>query len=99
MEQVIFEIIISAGNARALAYDALKCAEDGNFEEAESLLKQSDEEVSKAHKAQTGVVQKEAAGEKVEVSVLFVHAQDQLMTTLSERQLIEAMIRLIKRQA
>ena len=43
MELVVFEIVNSAGTAKGLAYEALKEAEDGNFEEAEKLLKEADE--------------------------------------------------------
>lgn len=99
LEKIVFDIIINVGAARAASYDALKAAEKGDYEEAEQLLKVADEEVKKAHQAQTDVIQKEARGEGIPVTVLFVHAQDQLMTTLAERQLIENMIAMYKRIA
>lgn len=97
LEKIVFDIIINVGAARATAYDALKVAENGDYDEAQRLLKVSDEEITKAHKAQTDVIQQEARGEGMPITALFVHAQDQLMTTLAERQLIENMIVMYKR--
>ena len=42
------------------------------------------------------MIQKEASGEKIELSLLFVHAQDHLMTAISEKTLIEQIIELRK---
>ena len=83
MEVIIFEIISQGGTAKGLAYEALEAAENGDFKKAEELLKESDECLREAHKIQTEIIQAEARGEKTEVSVLFVHAQDHLMTTMT----------------
>ena len=97
LEEIVFSIIIHGGNARVKAYEALKAAEEGDFKTAEKLILEADEEIGNAHRIQTDIIQKEAGGEKVELSVLFVHAQDHLMTAISEKGLIENMIRLYKR--
>ncbi len=97
MEMVIFEIINHGGTAKGLAYEALKMAEEGKYEEADKLMKEADQELLQAHHVQTRIIQSEAAGEKMEVSVLFVHAQDHLMTAIEAKSLIECMIRLYKR--
>lgn len=96
MELIIFEIISTGGTAKGLAYEALEAAEKGNFEEAERLLKESDEALNQAHKVQTDIIQAEARGEHTDVSVLFVHAQDHLMTAIEARNLIEKMIKMYK---
>lgn len=97
LEEIIFSIIIHGGNARAKAYDALKSAQNGDFKEAEDLMLEAEKEIGSAHRIQTGIIQKEADGEKVDISVLFVHAQDHLMTAIAEKGLIENMIDLYKR--
>lgn len=96
-EEVIFEIILHAGNARGEAYDALKAAQAGDFEKAKEHLENAEKEVGIAHRAQTNMIQSEINGEKVEMSLLFVHAQDHLMTSIAEKGLIENMIDLYKR--
>lgn len=99
MELVVFEIISHAGTAKGLAYEALEAAEEGDFDKAERLLKEADEALLGAHHVQTSLIQKEAAGEKTEISMLFVHAQDHLMTSIEAKNLIEHIIKLHKKLA
>lgn len=96
METIIFEIILHAGNARAEAYEALRAAQAGNFAKAAEHLKQADDEISIAHRTQADIIQQEVQGKKVEVTLLFVHAQDHLMTAMSEKNLIENMVEMHK---
>lgn len=98
-EDIVFEIILHGGNARAHSFEALRLSELGQFDEAAELMKAAEEEIGLAHKIQTDIIQKEVQGEKYEVNVLFVHAQDHLMTAVSENTLIENMIKQNKRIA
>ena len=95
-EEIIFTIILHAGNARAEAYEALRAAQAGDFDKAAEHLRQAEEEVSAAHRVQADMIQQEAQGNKVEITLLFVHAQDHLMTALSEKNLIENMVEMQK---
>ena len=97
MEQIIFEIISYGGTAKGISYEAIAAAQEGNFEEAENLLKEADEALVQAHQIQTNIIQAEARGDKYEVTVLFVHAQDHLMTAMEVRTLAETFIALLKR--
>lgn len=93
---VSMTIIANSGDARSFAYGALEAAKKGDFEEAEELLKKSDESATLAHKAQTELLFKEANGEHQEVNVLLVHAQDHLMTSMLAVELIKEIILLHK---
>lgn len=75
-------LIVHSGNARSLAMEAIQEAKEGNFTEAEKLLKECGEAGLEAHKIQTELIQKEAQGNTMELTLLFVHAQDHLMTSL-----------------
>lgn len=97
MEVIIFEIISHGGTGKGLAYEALRAAEKGDYEEADRLMKEADKELLAAHNIQTQIIQQEAEGKNAEVTVLFVHAQDHLMTAIEAKSLIECMIRLYKR--
>ncbi|MEC3791674.1 PTS lactose/cellobiose transporter subunit IIA, partial [Clostridioides difficile] len=44
----------------------------------------------------TELIQKEAGGDKSDISILLIHSQDHLMTCMSERNLIKEMIMLRK---
>lgn len=92
LETVVFEIITNSGLAKSLVYEAIKKSEQGKFDEIDDLLKEADEYLVKVHNVQTEFIQKEASGDKVEIGVLFVHAQDHLMSTLEIRNLSEALI-------
>ena len=95
----IFEIISHSGNARGLALKHLKEAVEFNFEKAEELIKQGQEELNMAHKTQTKLIQAELNGVPSEKTLLMIHAQDHLMTAMSEQKLREHMIRIVKKLA
>ncbi|MFT4148034.1 MAG: PTS lactose/cellobiose transporter subunit IIA [Micrococcaceae bacterium] len=94
MENLIFEIIVHSGNARANLYEALdEAAKDAPQEKIDELLKTASEEMTEAHKIQTDLIQSDLRGEG-KITLLMIHAQDQLMTTMSEQTLIERMIKM-----
>lgn len=96
LETIIFNIIIHGGNARALAYEALEKAREADYEEVERLLEECRQEMTLAHNTQTKLVQDEVKGENVKISLLLIHAQDQLMTSMTEQTLIQQMIEMQK---
>ena len=53
VEMISFGIIANAGDARSFAFQALEAAKKGKFDEADELMKKSDEAATLAHKAQT----------------------------------------------
>lgn len=90
--RIAMDMILHAGNARSLIYKASEKSKEFHFEEAKELMKQAEEELNCAHIAQTGYIQKEASGEKMEYSILFAHAQDTLMTIVSEHNMMNQML-------
>jgi len=91
-EQIIMQIIVNGGDARTNALKAIRCARKGSLKEAEELMKCAEEAMSKAHETQTGLIQAEARGEKSEVTLLMVHAQDHLMNAMTVKDLAAEMI-------
>ncbi|ALB44201.1 MULTISPECIES: PTS lactose/cellobiose transporter subunit IIA [Clostridium] len=96
LELAIMNIIINAGDCKNHAYMALNNVNEGNYEEAEKEMQLANDALAKAHEGQTMFLHKEANGEKVDISVLFVHAQDHLMTAITEKNLIEQIMELRK---
>lgn len=92
-----FEIVAYAGDARSKLINALKEAEKGNFEEAQKLVKASEECIHHAHQSQTDMLQKEARGESMELGFIMLHGQDHLMTTMLLKDVITSFIALYKR--
>lgn len=96
IEVIAMELVGNAGEARSLAFEALNEAKKGNFERAQELLEQSKEASLKAHHTQTELICNEADGNKVEIGLLMVHAQDHLMTSILARELITELIEIYK---
>jgi len=96
LEMAIMNIIINAGDCKNHAYMALGMVNEGKYEQAETEIELANDALAKAHDSQTEMIQKEASGEKIELSLLFVHAQDHLMTAITEKNLIEQIIELRK---
>ena len=81
-EQIVINLIVNAGSARSSAIEAIQYAKAGDIEKAEESLGNAKEAVNEAHHSQTEMIQAEIRGEKAPLSLLMVHAQDHLMTSL-----------------
>ncbi|MFP7288774.1 PTS lactose/cellobiose transporter subunit IIA [Shouchella clausii] len=91
-EQTVIDIIVNAGNARSKAMEAINHVKKDEFDKAQEFLNLSSEELGKAHRVQTGLIQSEAGGTTHEVTLLMVHAQDHLMNAMTVRDLAEELI-------
>lgn len=87
MEEIILNIIRHSGEARSYSMEAIALAKTENFNEARELIRKADEELGYAHSSQTSLIQGEAASDTIEFSLLLVHSQDHLMTTMTFRDL------------
>lgn len=96
LEIIAMTLVGNAGEGRSLAFEALNEAKKGNFEKAEQLLKESQKRTLAAHEIQTQLICNEADGNKTEMSLLMVHAQDHLMTSMLARELITELIEIYK---
>lgn len=79
MEMIIMNIIVQSGSARSSAMEAIASAKNKDFDEAQKKIEEAGDAITEAHHIQTNLIQKEARGEKTEMGLLMVHAQDHLM--------------------
>ncbi|MBG3020005.1 PTS N,N'-diacetylchitobiose transporter subunit IIA [Proteus mirabilis] len=93
-EEIIMGLIINSGQARSVAYGALKKAKEGDFDGARKLMEQSREALNEAHKIQTRLISDDQGVGKTKVSLVLVHAQDHLMTSMLARELVTELIEL-----
>ncbi|ECN4092287.1 PTS N,N'-diacetylchitobiose transporter subunit IIA [Salmonella enterica subsp. enterica serovar Enteritidis] len=93
LEEVVMGLIINSGQARSLAYGALRKAKEGDFE-AEAMMDQSRIALNEAHLVQTKLIEGDQGEGKMKVSLVLVHAQDHLMTSMLARELIAELIEL-----
>lgn len=94
LEEVVMGLIINSGQARSLAYSALKKAKEGHFEQARAVMAQSRMALNEAHLIQTKLIEEDQGEGKTKVSLVLVHAQDHLMTSMLARELIAELIEL-----
>lgn len=92
LEKLAFELISNSGSARSYSFEALKLVKEGKIDQANEKMAIAKEEILKAHKIQTQLIQKEANGDKIEVNILLVHAQDHLMSSILANDLIKELI-------
>ncbi|MCM3314017.1 MULTISPECIES: PTS lactose/cellobiose transporter subunit IIA [Shouchella] len=94
LEEISFQIILHSGNARSFAMEGVQLAKKGEFAAAHEHLEQADNEFYQAHHAQTNLLQSEARGDQVAPSLLLIHAQDHLMTSMTTKELCLEIIEL-----
>lgn len=87
LEEQIMQIILYSGNAKSTSFEAIQAAKENNFKLANELIEKANEEMSSAHRVQTFLIQSEIRGEKVETSLLLIHAQDHLMNAITFKDL------------
>lgn len=85
------KIILHAGNAREEMKQAMEALLEDNEVEYCERMKEANEKIRIAHHSQTSVIQQQASGVALEINLLFIHAQDTLMTVMSEKNMLETM--------
>ena len=70
LEEVVMGLIINSGQARSLAYAALKQAKQGDFAAAKNMMEQSRMALSEAHRVQTQLIESDEGEGKMMTSML-----------------------------
>lgn len=97
MEIICFQIIAAVGEARSSFIEAIQLAKKGQYEAAEKAMLDGEKTFIEGHHAHAKLVQEEAAGNKTELSLLLVHAEDQLMSAETFKILANEFIELYKK--
>lgn len=87
MELIAFEIISNVGMGKSLVIEAIREGRNGNYELANQKIKEANEFFVKGHHAHTELIQKEASGEELKFSLIIMHAEDQLISAETIRDL------------
>ena len=80
LELACFQLISSVGMAKSAFIEAVQEAKKGNFDQANAKIEEGDQAFVQGHGAHAGLIQQEAAGNSVTVTMLLMHAEDQLMS-------------------
>ncbi len=91
MEEIVFNIILHAGEARTALIEAMNCTRTFDFQKSSEYLEKATKSIQKAHLSQSELIRKEVKGETQIVSLLMVHAQDHLATAISMKEMVHEM--------
>ena len=94
---VIMQLIMHGGDAKGNAIEAIDAAKSGDFELAHERMQDAEKALVEAHHAQTGLLTQEASGDAVELSLLMVHGQDHLMTSIAFKDLAKEIVEIYER--
>ncbi len=97
MTEEAMMLIMHSGSARSFAFEAIEKAKQKDIQSAEQLLEECKNEINSAHKIQTQLIQDEAKGEAKDITLLMIHAQDHLMTSMLMKDLCSEFIDIYKK--
>lgn len=96
LEEQVMGIIINAGQSRSLCYEALRLAKSGDFTSADELMKKANQFSREAHLVQTQLIEADAGEGKTPMTLVMVHAQDHLMTSILAKELVTELIEIYR---
>ncbi|MBP2097669.1 PTS lactose/cellobiose transporter subunit IIA [Enterococcus rivorum] len=95
--EAVMGLIMYGGNAKSDAMEAIAAAKKGDFELADQKIADAEASLVQAHHSQTGMLTQEAQGDHIQVTLLTVHSQDHLMTSIAFTDLAKEIIDLYRR--
>ena len=96
LEEVCFQIISYSGTAKSMYIEAIQQAKAGDFDQADQSMKDAEDIFVSAHKVHMDLISKEAGGEKQQVSLLLIPAEDPMATCESMKIIAQETIDLYK---
>ena len=97
IELISMKIISSVGTARSMYVDAIHFASKGEFVKANDYIKKGDEMFQQGQQSHAKLLQEEAAGVDMPMTLLLAHAEDQLMAAETIKLLASELIELYKK--
>lgn len=85
LELIAFNIISNVGSAKSNVMESMMLSREGKFVEARQKIEEANELLMNGEKEHFKVITQEAKEKDVQLTILFMHAEDQLMTTVCLR--------------
>ncbi len=97
--QTAMGLIAGAGDSKSYSMEAIMYAKAGNFTEARVCIEKARNAMVDTHDVQTELIRGEMSGEKSEITLLMVHAQDHLTSAMLMRDMAVEFIDLYEKLA
>ncbi|MGE7903345.1 PTS lactose/cellobiose transporter subunit IIA [Peribacillus sp. NPDC094092] len=94
LSEFSLQLILHSGNARSFAMEAIFLSKQGKSSDTQEKLMEAEHEFVAAHEIQTALIQQEVNGEKFEIPMFLIHAQDHLMTSMTTKDLAMEIVKL-----
>lgn len=85
LEMIAFNIISNVGTAKSLVMESMILSREGKFEKAQTKINEANRFIREGEQEHFKVITQEAKEKNVQLTILFMHAEDQLMTTVCLR--------------
>lgn len=95
-EELVMELLITAGQARSDAMEAIRFAQKKDWLSAAQCIESAETACRAAHKIQTTLISQDEGCGKIHVNLILVHAQDHLMNAMLCQDLAQEIISLRK---
>jgi cellobiose PTS system EIIA component len=92
-------LIAGAGDSKSYSMEAIMHAKEGNFAEARACIEKAKAAMVDTHDIQTELIRGEMIGEKSELTLLMVHAQDHLTSAMLIRDMASEFIDIYEKLA
>lgn len=92
MEMICFQLIANSGAAKSAYLEALELAKTGQKQAAQTKLAEAEDCFVLAHQVHSELIQKEASGQQTPVSLLLMHAEDQMASVEVVQLLVRELI-------
>ncbi len=97
LADIALKLITQSTTAKSYAIDAMEAVKKGDFKKSDELLDKANEVLLICQKQHASIIQAEASGEKVEISLLMAHAIDQVQSAETIILLVIEIINLYKK--
>lgn len=92
----IFQIISAAGSAKSNYMEAMAAAREGHFEDIDRLMREGDEMYKQGHDIHLDLMGMQDSEQGLPISLILIHAEDQMMSAEQTRVMAEEFIALYK---
>ena len=75
MEAICFQMISAVGTARSMYIEAIHLAKAGEFEQAQEMMRQAQQNFVEGHHAHAKLIENEADGNQTPFSLILMHAE------------------------
>lgn len=99
LEKICCILISNAGTAKSLCYEAIDCAKKDELERADQLIDEATQIFIHAHKEHAKLIQQDAQENNVGMTLLLVHAEDQLIAAETAKDMALQFIDLFRNYA